>query len=157
MFTLFGVGTVTVVVAGVLSAFVVVHNIKMRIDIDSYGASDEPSEVASLLQPGISDRSVGAFVFLNNVSLEAGPAPHLFFATGIRGSRILVEFNNQKFDLDKRLARFSIAGIVREFPNSQVGQTKWKLKNSIWKKLASLPLPVYIEALRITQDDKTPA
>lgn len=140
--------TVAVLAAGVISVFGSLREIVAAAAPNSYEGPTPPTNLASLLRNDPMHTGIGEFVFLNDVSLEPGPAPSLFYAVGAADHRVLVQFDSGKLHNGKASLKVDIQGVIHQMPTSGVARRQWRLKKRAWEKLAGQP--VYIVANEIT-------
>ena len=112
--------------AGYISARQLFRRMERDVSI-RVKASDEPSQIAPLLEGLKHDPPAGDIVFLRQVRIESGPAAGLFFAVDQRGSKIVVFSNSATMSsLTGKIA--DLTGTLARFPSLATMERQWKLE-----------------------------
>lgn len=112
---------------GVIAAWWAAERV-MASDVDS-GSTGEvsiPARLAPLLGGDV-DSEIGDMVFLNDVRLEAGPGPQLFFVSGAMGTRMLVRVDTASEPRPATPMTVDIKGVLCRLPGPAILRRGWKL------------------------------
>ena len=139
---------IAILATGVIAAFGSLREMVAATAPDSHEGLTPPTDVTSLLRPDPLRSSIGEFVFLNDVRLEAGPAPSLFYAIGASHNKVLVQFGSNKVASGKHSSRMNIQGVIHGMPNPSLARSEWGLSKKASRELAGQPF--YIVAKEIT-------
>jgi hypothetical protein len=146
-----------IIAAGVLFAVLFVTAwrrtaAEMREEVGSTATVNTPSSVSALLTSR-PEELAGHLVFLNDVRVEPGPKPNVFFVAGAGGDRLLVVT-----DTPATLPPGSvvdISGEMHKVPSRQVLRTDWKLSASEAKAISQER--VYLAADTVRHQNHKPS